>query len=255
MKSICKKVLVVVMAAIMLMTLLPSSEAMADEVYLIRTGGYYDLVIGGTIMFEVSGTKDTVTWSSSNKKVATVTDTGLVKGIKAGKATITAKVSGKKYTEDVEVKKQLVAELAFKAPKGGKITKKKIDGKTVYIVPYNSTFTLNKTNAEVVEGYIETDLKKYEEKEGSIKGVSVPVHGLKKGTKCTLNKDDVFRYLSVFIYKEDEGEWLGLLDDGKINIKKMPKYDYFTITLTPQRMQNIQNDGIGGQVEYYFRFK
>ena len=48
--------------------------------------------------------KDTVTWKSSNKKVATVTNIGVVTARKTGKATITAKVKGKKATCKVTVK-------------------------------------------------------------------------------------------------------------------------------------------------------
>lgn len=51
--------------------------------------------------------KKTVKWTTSNKKVATVTSKGVVKGIKAGTATITAKAadgSGKKATCKVTVK-------------------------------------------------------------------------------------------------------------------------------------------------------
>jgi len=45
-----------------------------------------------------------VTFSSSNKKVATVTSKGVVKGIKKGKATITVKGNGKKIKVKVTVK-------------------------------------------------------------------------------------------------------------------------------------------------------
>jgi hypothetical protein len=45
-----------------------------------------------------------IKWSTSNKKVATVTSKGKVKAKKAGKATITAKVGSKKYTCKVTVK-------------------------------------------------------------------------------------------------------------------------------------------------------
>ena len=45
-----------------------------------------------------------VKWSTSKKKIATVTSGGKVKAKKAGKATITAKLRGKKYTCKVTVK-------------------------------------------------------------------------------------------------------------------------------------------------------
>jgi uncharacterized protein YjdB len=46
-----------------------------------------------------------VTWTSSNKKIATVTSSGKVKGIKAGTATITAKVGKKTVKATVTVAK------------------------------------------------------------------------------------------------------------------------------------------------------
>jgi hypothetical protein len=52
------------------------------------------LCVGQTAKIKVSNNDSSVTWKSSNKKIATV-KSGKVKGIKAGKVTITAKV-GKK---------------------------------------------------------------------------------------------------------------------------------------------------------------
>lgn len=62
------------------------------------------LTEGKTFTLKVSGTKKTVTYSSSKKSVATVTKKGKVTAKKAGSATITAKVDGKKYSCKVTVK-------------------------------------------------------------------------------------------------------------------------------------------------------
>ena len=48
--------------------------------------------------------QDTVKWTSSNKKVATVTSKGVVKGLKKGTATITAKAGKKVVKFKVTVK-------------------------------------------------------------------------------------------------------------------------------------------------------
>lgn len=54
-----------------------------------------------------NATYKTITWYSSNTSVATVSNTGLVKGIKAGTAVITAKADGKIATFTVTVKKSI----------------------------------------------------------------------------------------------------------------------------------------------------
>lgn len=59
---------------------------------------------GDKFTLKITGTSKKVTWSSSNKKVVTVSDNGSVKGIKEGSAQITATVGGKKYTCKVTVK-------------------------------------------------------------------------------------------------------------------------------------------------------
>lgn len=61
---------------------------------------------GKTLKLKVKNTKKKVKWSSSNKKVATVSSKGLVKAKKKGKATITAKVGKKKYKCKITVKEK-----------------------------------------------------------------------------------------------------------------------------------------------------
>ena len=60
------------------------------------------LITGKTQTLKVSGAKK-VKWSSSDKKVASVSSKGVVKGIRDGKANIIAKVGKKKYTCRVTV--------------------------------------------------------------------------------------------------------------------------------------------------------
>lgn len=62
--------------------------------------------VGSTYTLKINGTKEKITWSSSNKKIAKVNKSGKVTGVKKGSATITATVAGKKYTCKVTVKKQ-----------------------------------------------------------------------------------------------------------------------------------------------------
>ena len=61
------------------------------------------VIKGDYLYLDIKGTSKKATWTSSNKRVATVSKTGKVTTISKGKATITAKVSGKKYSCKVTV--------------------------------------------------------------------------------------------------------------------------------------------------------
>ncbi len=68
---------------------------------------------GNTYTLKLTGTTKTVKWSTSNKTVATVTSKGKITAVKAGKATITASVSTKKYTCKLTVKESFNAKKAI----------------------------------------------------------------------------------------------------------------------------------------------
>lgn len=65
---------------------------------------------GKIIVLSITSQTQNAKWSSSNKKVATVSKYGIVKAKKAGKCTITGTVGSKKYTCQVTVKKKAVYE-------------------------------------------------------------------------------------------------------------------------------------------------
>ena len=79
-------------------------ETQAQTIRLNKTA--VTLYVGGTRQLKVTGTTKKVTWSSGNKNVATVTSKGKVTAKKVGKATIYAKVKGKKLSCKVTVKKK-----------------------------------------------------------------------------------------------------------------------------------------------------
>ena len=66
------------------------------------------LTVGNKYNLKVTGTKQKITWSSSNKSVAIVLNNGLVITKKVGTAQIYAKVGTKKYVCKVTVKKRQV---------------------------------------------------------------------------------------------------------------------------------------------------
>lgn len=86
------------------MLIVPVSSEAAKRVKLNKKS--VSLYEGKSIKLKVSGTKAKVKWSSNKKSVATVTSKGKVTARKKGIAKITAKVSGKKYTCKVTVKKK-----------------------------------------------------------------------------------------------------------------------------------------------------
>lgn len=80
---------------------IPASRAEAASVKLSKTKA--TLTVGQKYTLSVKGTKAKVTWSSSDKKVATVSK-GVVKAKKEGTAVITAKAGKKKMTCKVTVR-------------------------------------------------------------------------------------------------------------------------------------------------------
>ena len=107
-----KKALAIALSFCMLGSLLPANtvqtEAAAVKLKKITLNQSFRVIKkGGKVKLKASfnpkKAKTTVTWKSSNKKVATVSKSGVVKGKKKGKATITAKAKGKKATCKIQV--------------------------------------------------------------------------------------------------------------------------------------------------------
>ncbi|MEY8426885.1 Ig-like domain-containing protein [Lachnospiraceae bacterium 46-15] len=108
MKNIIKKSITTILIFAMALTLAMPMQAEAKaKVKLNKTK--VTLNVKKTYKLKVSGTAKKVTWSSSKKSVATVSKTGKVTAKKKGTATITAKVSGKKYTCKVTVKQPVTS--------------------------------------------------------------------------------------------------------------------------------------------------
>lgn len=94
--------LVLILALVMATT----ATAFAASVKINKTKA--TVYVGSSVTLKISNTSSKVTWSSSNKEIATVKSTGSktakVTAVKPGKATITAKVNGQKYKCVVTVK-------------------------------------------------------------------------------------------------------------------------------------------------------
>lgn len=92
-----KKILAVVLVLVLSLSLMPAASISAapKKVKLNKTKA--TIYVGETVTLKLKNNKNKVKWSTSNKKVATVTKKGKVTGKQEGKATITAKVGKKKY--------------------------------------------------------------------------------------------------------------------------------------------------------------
>ncbi|MDO5518969.1 MAG: Ig-like domain-containing protein [bacterium] len=79
---------------------------------------------GKTTTLKVSGTKSKVTYKSSNKKIATVTNKGVVKAVKKGSTNIKVKVGKQTYTLPVKVETPSISKKNITLKKGNKYTLK-----------------------------------------------------------------------------------------------------------------------------------
>lgn len=70
--------------------------------------------VGKTKKIKVKNASESVEWSSKNKKIASVSKNGVIKGKKAGKTSVIAKVSGKELVCKVTVVKKITKNQAIK---------------------------------------------------------------------------------------------------------------------------------------------
>lgn len=159
---------------------LPVSSAVVCEAATIKlSASKKTLEVGKSFTLQVKGTKKKVTWSTSKKSVATVSQKGKVTAKKAGTATITAKVGGKSYKCKVTVKNPVnkyVAKAPFKAkeatigkytiaiPKSWKMEKVSQNNMTVYVlVPENADIYAGSSNVSVTvnanDGAVQSNLE------------------------------------------------------------------------------------------------
>lgn len=106
---------------------------------------------GTTVQLKIQGTKKKVTWTSGNKKVATVTKNGKVIGKKAGTTTIKGKVNGKTYKCKVTVKAVPKLSKTKLSLKKGNTYKLMVKGFKIGKVKWS---TSNKNVATVVAGKV-----------------------------------------------------------------------------------------------------
>lgn len=104
-----KKLISLVLIIALCLTAIPVYNADA-AIRLSKTNLTLDE--GASYMLYLYGATKTIKWASSNQSIAKVSTKGKVTAVKSGSATITAKVSSKKYTCKITVKNILTDEEA-----------------------------------------------------------------------------------------------------------------------------------------------
>ena len=133
-----------------------------------------------------NATNKTVLWSSSNNGVATVTQSGVVKGVRAGVATITAKANGGPVVATCKVTVRQSVQSISMAKKATVLTGKKVTLK-VKVTPsnaYNKSMLWKSSNtkvAKVTQTGVVTGVKK-----GTATISATTKDGSKKTAKCTV---------------------------------------------------------------------
>ena len=101
-----KRVLSIFMSLIIIFIMAAPQTADAATIKLNKSKA--KILVGKSVTLKLTGTKKVPKWISSNKKIATVSTKGIVKGVKKGTANITAAINGKKYTCKVTVNEKTV---------------------------------------------------------------------------------------------------------------------------------------------------
>ena len=189
MRKMWKTLLLVVLAVSMIAATPLEAAAAGSSVNKIKISATKATVgVGETVKLKVSGTKQSVKWSSSNSKVASVSG-GKVKGKKKGTATITAKVKGKKLKCRVTVKNRIYLSKKSATVYVGKSLQLKVKGTSSKVKWYSS----NQSIATVKNGKVTG------KKEGSAT-ITAKVNG--KSLKCDV-KVKVKRVVTVSKQKVD----------------------------------------------------
>lgn len=207
----------------------------AGNVYLNYS--WYMITAGSSFDLKVMGTSKKVKWSSSNKKIASVNKKGKVTAKKAGKVTITAKVSRKKYKCKVTVKKNPNYQVKTFSGRALNVSELKLDinkaaydmsGKSdaVYISNERGTFVLKLLNNKKKVKWKTSNSKVATVNGGKVTAVSkgkckVTAIVGKKSYKCSVTITDLNDAQKIAT-QEDVYYILGRLNKDRVKRKAVP---------------------------------
>lgn len=131
-----KKITVLLLAVVMVVTMLPVQTHAASKIQLNKTST--TLYVKNNTTLKISGTSKNAKWATSNRKVATVTSKGKVTAVKAGTAYIYAKIGKKTYKCKVKVKSPYLNQTTVKIERNEKYTLKLIGAKVKSLQSLNT---------------------------------------------------------------------------------------------------------------------
>ena len=112
-----------------------SGTVSANNGVLPKVSGQ-SVYVGATAKLKVKNNKKAVSWSSMDRSVATISSKGVVRGVKAGKAKICARIDGVNYYCTVKVKPAMTtsvpSEITIRSTKTIPITLHLLGGKINY---------------------------------------------------------------------------------------------------------------------------
>lgn len=159
------KIMCMVISLIMVMSVFSISASAASSPKLSKSS--MTMLIGADKTLKVTGTSKTVTWSTTNKSVCTVSKSGKVKAVGSGTAKICAKVGNKKLYCKVTVVKSYISSVSAKTVNAGE----------------RKTFSLKSYNVKAVTAY-SSDNKVVSVAKSSVSGgkVKITVDAVSGGT-------------------------------------------------------------------------
>lgn len=159
------KIMCMVLSLIMVISVFSINASAASNPKLSKSS--MTMLVGGEKTLKVTGTSKTVTWSSTNKSVCTVTKQGKVKAAGTGTAKICATVGNKKLYCKVTVVKSYISSVSAKTINQGE----------------RKTFSLKSYNVKAVNAY-STNNKAVKVVSSSVSGgkVKITVDAVSGGT-------------------------------------------------------------------------
>ncbi len=153
-----------------------------------------------------SNTTDKVTWKSSNTKVATVSASGVVKGVKHGTCTITATINGKKATCKITVPKIKTTKISLNKTSANINTGKSVTLNCT-INPANSDEGCKWSVSDSSIATISTNGKKCTVKGKKAGTVTVTVTSGSKKATCKVKVTKVTEQPDIYVIMNDDTDY------------------------------------------------